>query len=149
MASIQIATQSKSNNRVDVKSVVRASAIAATAAIVGNIVILGIATLLLGVPFMGQTVNPISIIVSTLISTALAGIVYALLLRSARQPERTFTIVGVVGYIVSLSGPLMGMLGMMPGVVFTSQLVVAMLFMHTWSAAVIVRTLISQAHRAS
>ncbi len=149
MASTQIATQSKNSNNVDTKIVVRASAVAAIAAIVGNIVILGIAALLLGVPFMGQTVNPLSIAISTLVATAVAGLVYALLLRSSRQPERTFTIVGVIGYILSLSGPLMGLMGMMPGMVFTGQLVVAMIFMHTWSAVVIIRTLISQAHRAN
>lgn len=149
MASTQIATQSKTTNAVDTKSVVRASAIAAGAAIVGNLVILGIATLLLGVPFMGQTVNPISIIISTLVATALAGVVYGLVLRFSQQPARTFTITGVIGYIISLSGPLMGIMGMMPGMVFTGQLVAAMILMHTLSTIIIVRTLISQAHRAN
>lgn len=148
MASTQIATQSKSSNNVDTKSVAKAGAIAAAVAIVGNIAILAIATLLLGVPFMGQTVNPISIAISTLVATAIASIVYAFLLRSSRQPERTFTIIGVVAYLVSLLGPIMGVMGMMPGMTFTGQLVAAMVAMHTLSAAVIVRILTSQARRS-
>ncbi len=148
MASTQITTQAKSTSNINFSALAKATGIAAVAAIVGNLLILTLASLLLGTPFNGPTVNAISVIISTIVGSVIGGAVYALVLRYSSQPQRTFTIVGVVGYLVSLSGPLMALLGMMSGMTVDGQVFVAMIFMHTWTAAIVVWTLINQTRSA-
>ena len=47
-----------------------------------------------------------AVIVSTLAAVLVAGAVYALIARRARDPDRTFTVVAVVALLVSLAAPL-------------------------------------------
>lgn len=139
MASTQIATQTKSSTSF--ATLAKATGIAALVATIGNLLILALASLLLGVPFSGPMVNPISVIASTIVGAVLGAGVYAIVLRTSSQPQRTFSVLGIAGYLVSLLGPIMGFLGMMPGMSVNVQLLVAMILMHTWTATVIVRTL--------
>jgi hypothetical protein len=88
-------------------TVVRQIAIAALAATVANVLLRFIAVALLDIP--QPEFEPLQlrdVIVSSLGATIVAGLVWALIVRFARDPTRTFRIVAAVALVLSLAAPL-------------------------------------------
>jgi purine-cytosine permease-like protein len=88
-------------------TIVRQIAIAAVAATVINILLRLLAVALLDIP--QPEFEPLQlrdVIVSSLGATIAAGIVWALIVRFAKDPARTFRIVAAVALVLSLAAPL-------------------------------------------
>ena len=61
----------------------------------------------------------------------LGAAVFALIIKFARQPVRTFRIVAVVALLLSLTNPIMAASGMMPiGVTISTATMLSMMVMH-------------------
>ena len=83
------------------------TAAAAAAAVVANLLLRAIAVAVFDIPDEFEHLALRAVIVSTLVGVIAAGLVYALIARSAKDPNRTFTIVAVIALLVSLLAPLM------------------------------------------
>ena len=84
-----------------------ATALAAVAAVAANLLLRALAVAVFDIPqpeFEELNVRPV--IVSTLIGVIAAGLVYALIVRFARDPRRVFLIVAGVALVLSLIAPL-------------------------------------------
>jgi uncharacterized membrane protein YhaH (DUF805 family) len=86
--------------------VVARTAIAAVAAVVANVLLRAIAIAVFDIPESFEHIELRAVVLSTLIGVTAAGVVYALIARRARDPDRTFTIVAVVAFLLSLAAPL-------------------------------------------
>jgi glucose dehydrogenase len=82
------------------------TAIAAVAAVAANVLLRAVAVAVFDIPDAFEHLAPRAVIVSTLVGVLAAGLVYALIARTARDPGRTFTIVAVVVLLLSLIAPL-------------------------------------------
>jgi hypothetical protein len=88
-------------------TIVRQIAVAAVAATVLNVLVRLLAVALLDIP--QPEFEPLQlrdVIVSSLGATIAAGIVWALIVRFAKEPVRTFRIVAALALVVSLAAPL-------------------------------------------
>lgn len=84
-----------------------ATAVAAVVAVAANLLLRALAVAVFDIPqpeFEELNVRPV--IVSTLIGVIAAGLVYALIVRFARDPRRVFLIVAGVALVLSLIAPL-------------------------------------------
>jgi hypothetical protein len=107
------------------------TAIAAVAAVVVNVVLQLLAVALFDIPDDFEHIELRAVIVSTLIGVIAAGLVYAVVARLARDPDRTFTIVAVIAFVLSLAAPLS--LGF-----DEAAAVIALMLMHATTAAIAV-----------
>jgi hypothetical protein len=92
---------------VPVVTIVRQIAVAAVAATALNVLLRFLAVALLDIP--QPEFEPLQlrdVIVSSIGATLAAGIVWALIARFARAPEKTFRIVAAVALVLSLAAPL-------------------------------------------
>jgi hypothetical protein len=84
-----------------------ATAIAAIAAIVANLLLRALAVAVLDIPQPEfEPLRPRAVAVSTAIGVVAAGLVYAIIERFARDPRRTFLVVAAVALALSLWAPL-------------------------------------------
>jgi hypothetical protein len=84
-----------------------ATAIAAIAAIVANLLLRALAVAVLDIPQPEfEPLRPRAVAVSTAIGVIAAGLVYAIIERFARDPRRTFLVVAAVALVLSLWAPL-------------------------------------------
>jgi Family of unknown function (DUF6069) len=111
--------------------VVARTAIAALAAVVANALVSVIAVGLFDIPDTFEHIELRAVIVSTLIGVIAAGLVYAIVARSAEDPPRTFTIVAVVALLLSLAAPLS--LGF-----DETAAVLTLVLMHVLTAAIVI-----------
>jgi Family of unknown function (DUF6069) len=107
------------------------TAIAAVAAVVVNVVLQLLAVALFDIPDDFEHIELRAVIVSTLIGVIAAGLVYAIVARSAEDPARTFTIVAVVALLLSLAAPLS--LGF-----DETAAVLTLVLMHVLTAAIVI-----------
>lgn len=86
---------------VDRSRVLRAGAIAVAGSVAANVALLLILRPLLGLSssFQPYSIGPIALF--TALYTALAAVLFWLLARFTRQPARIFTILAVVGFVVT------------------------------------------------
>jgi hypothetical protein len=83
------------------------TAIAAVAAVVANVLVRALGIALFDIPDEFEHLALRAVITSTLAGVIAAGLVYAIVARVAKDPDRTFTIVAVVALLLSLVAPLM------------------------------------------
>jgi Family of unknown function (DUF6069) len=81
-------------------------AIAAVAAVVGNVLLRALAIAVFDIPDAFEHLALRAVIVSTLVGVLAAAVVYAVIERQASDPARTFTKVALVALVVSLAAPL-------------------------------------------
>jgi hypothetical protein len=87
--------------------IVAATAIAAVAAVVANLVLRALAVAVLDIPQPEfEPLQARAVAVSTAGGVVAAGVVYAIVERFARDPRRTFLIVAVIALVLSLWAPL-------------------------------------------
>jgi glucose dehydrogenase len=82
------------------------TALAAVAAVVANVLLRAVAIAVFDIPSEFEHLALRAVILSTLAGVLAAGLVYALIARSATNPARTFTIVAIVALLLSLLAPL-------------------------------------------
>jgi uncharacterized membrane protein YhaH (DUF805 family) len=85
---------------------VRRTALAAVAAAAANVLVRAIGIEVFDIPPEFEHLALRAVILSTLAAVLVAGAVYALIARRARDPDRTFTIVALVALLLSLAAPL-------------------------------------------
>jgi hypothetical protein len=83
------------------------TAIAAVVAVVANVLVRALGIALFDIPDEFEHLALRAVITSTLAGVIAAGLVYAIVARVAKDPDRTFTIVAVVALLLSLVAPLM------------------------------------------
>jgi hypothetical protein len=87
--------------------IVAATAIAAVAAVVANLVLRALAVAVLDIPQPEfEPLQPRAVAFSTAGGVVAAGVVYAIVERFARDPRRTFLVVAVIALVLSLWAPL-------------------------------------------
>ncbi len=87
--------------------IVAATAIAAVAAVVANLVLRALAVAVLDIPQPEfEPLQARAVAVSTAGGVVAAGVVYAIVERFARDPRRTFIIVAVIALVLSLWAPI-------------------------------------------
>jgi hypothetical protein len=87
--------------------VAAATALAAIAAVVANLLLRAVAVAVLDIPQPEfEPLRPRAVALSTLGGVIAAGVVYALVARFARDPRRTFLIVAGIALVLSLWAPL-------------------------------------------
>ena len=87
--------------------IVAATAIAAVAAVVANLVLRALAVAVLDIPQPEfEPLQARAVAVSTAAGVVAAGVVYAIVERFARDPRRTFIIVAVIALVLSLWAPI-------------------------------------------
>ena len=87
--------------------IVAATAIAAVAAVVANLVVRALAVAVLDIPQPEfEPLQARAVAVSTAAGVVAAGVVYAIVERFARDPRRTFIIVAVIALVLSLWAPI-------------------------------------------
>ena len=86
---------------------VAATAIAAVAAVVANLVLRALAVAVLDIPQPEfEPLQARAVAISTAGGVVAAGVVYAIVERFARDPRRTFLVVAVIALVLSLWAPL-------------------------------------------
>jgi Family of unknown function (DUF6069) len=111
--------------------VVARTAIAAVAAVVANVLLRALAVAVFDIPDTFEHIELRAVILSTLVGVIAAGLAYAVIVRRAEDPARTFTIVAVVALVLSLAAPLS--LGF-----DEAAAVVTLMLMHVLTAAIVV-----------
>jgi Family of unknown function (DUF6069) len=87
--------------------VATATAMAAIAAVVANLLLRAVAVSVFDIPQPEfEPLQPRAVVLSTLGGVAAAGVVYAVILRLAGDPARVFLIVAAVALLLSLWAPL-------------------------------------------
>jgi len=84
-----------------------ATVLATVAAVIANVLVRTLTVAAFDIPqpeFEPLNLRPV--IVSTIFGVVAAGLVYALIVRFAREPERTFLIVAAAALLLSLIAPL-------------------------------------------
>jgi NhaP-type Na+/H+ or K+/H+ antiporter len=108
------------------------TAIAAAAAVVANVLLRAIAKPLFDIPDDFEHIALRAVIVSTLVGVLAAALAYAVIRRTAKNPDRTFTIVAAIALVISLAAPL-SLDGEAPAIG-------ALVAMHVTTAAIVVGT---------
>lgn len=85
---------------------VRRTALAAVAAAAANVLVRAVAIAVFDIPPEFEHLALRAVVLSTLAGVLAAGLVYALIARRARNPDRTFIVVAVVALLLSLLAPL-------------------------------------------
>src|SRR5215208_4015566 len=109
-----------------------------TAALAGavNIIVREIAVVLGTIPSDLFILQEPGVFISTFVQVLLGAAVFALIIKFARQPVRTFRIVAVVALLLSLSNPIMAANGMMPiGATIDTSTMLSMMVMHIVAGA--------------
>lgn len=88
------------------RSVAARTAVAAVLATVANVVLRALAIAVFDIPDAFEHLALRAVIVSTVAGVLAAGVVYAIIARVSRTPDRTFTIVAIVALVLSLIAPL-------------------------------------------
>jgi hypothetical protein len=84
-----------------------ATALAAIAAVIANLLLRALAVAVLDIPQPEfEPLQPRAVALSTLGGVIAAGVVYAVIARLAHDPRRTFTIVAAIALLLSLYAPL-------------------------------------------
>jgi hypothetical protein len=114
-------------------------AIAAVAAVVANVLVRAAAIALFDIPEAFEHLALRAVIVSTLAGVLAAGLVYAVIVRRAANPDRTFRIVAAVALVLSFAAPLSVGLQDPPEYAGTDAAAVGTLMaMHVAAAAIVV-----------
>ena len=104
-----------------------------TAALVGavNVIVREIAVVLGAIPADLFILQEPGVFISTFVQVLLGAVVFALIIKLAKQPVRTFRIVAVIALLLSLTNPIMVANGMMPiGVAISTATMLSMMVMH-------------------
>ena len=88
------------------RSVAARTVVAAVLATVANVVLRALAIAVFDIPDAFEHLALRAVIVSTVAGVLAAGVVYAIVARVSRTPDRTFTIVALVALALSLIAPL-------------------------------------------
>lgn len=88
------------------RSVAARTAVAAVLATVANVVLRALAIAVFDIPDAFEHLALRAVIVSTVAGVLAAGVVYAIIARVSRTPDRTFAIVAIVALVLSLIAPL-------------------------------------------
>ena len=88
------------------RSVAARTVVAAVLATVANVVLRALAIAVFDIPDDFEHLALRAVIVSTVAGVLAAGVVYAIVARVSRTPDRTFTIVALVALALSLIAPL-------------------------------------------
>ena len=110
-----------------------------TAALAGlaNIIVREIAVGLGTIPSDLFILQEPGVFISTFIQVMLGVLVFALLIKFARQPVRTFRIVAVIALLLSLTNPVMVANGMVPiGATISTATMLSMMVMHIVAAGI-------------
>lgn len=93
----------------------RAAALTAVGAVVINLLVYFAASAIWDVPGSFTALNPVSIVVTSVLGVAVAAVGLAVLARLTRRALRIFTVPAIVVTLLSLSGPIQAMAGATPG----------------------------------
>jgi hypothetical protein len=130
------------NNRKENTSMRRllwAGPLTAALAGVANVIVREIAVVLGTIPSDLFILQELGVFMSTFIQVMLGAAVFALIIKFARQPVRTFRIVAVVALLLSLTNPIMAANGMMPiGVTISTTTMLSMMVMHIVAGAIVI-----------
>lgn len=140
---------------VNSSRLLRAGAIAAIGAAAANLIVYFIGSALVPDLSSFPLVNPVTVVLSSVIGAVAAIIVFGLIARFTQRPATIFRIVAVVATLLSLGGPISAGQGMeappMPGIepgaflVASAGTVALMIVMHIIAAVIITWTLTTQA----
>jgi hypothetical protein len=134
-------------SEVRLGSIAAATAVAAVAATAVNVLLRAVAVAAFDIP--QPEFEPLQlrdVIVSTVGAVIAAGIVFAIVVRLARNPVRTYLIVAAVAFVASLAAPLSVGLADPPEYPGTDAGSTGTLIaMHVVTAAIVVATLVSRA----
>lgn len=145
MASATIAsrpTESISTNRLWAAGL--ATIVAAS---IANLIIYWMSVAFLNVPSDSQILQPISIIITSVVAGfGATGVLWAIS-KFSHRPLRLFRIIAAVFLVLSFGGPISAMSGGMPGVVVNTQTALSMAAMHVVTAIVAVSILTTGSRR--
>ena len=115
------------------------TAVAAVAAVVANVLVRALAKAVFDIPDAFEHMALRAVVLSTLAGVAAAAPVYALVVKVASDPDRTFTIVAAVALALSLLAPLGVALQDPPEYPGTDAAAVGtLMLMHAATAAIVV-----------
>ena len=98
---------------------------------VANVLVREVAVALGTIPSDLFILQEPGVFISTLIQVLLGAVVFAVIIKFAKRPVRTFQIVAVVALLLSLTNPIMAANGMMPiGVTISTATMLSMMVMH-------------------
>ena len=104
---------------------------------VANVLVREVAVVLGTIPSDLFILQVPGVFISTLVQVLLGAVVFALIIKFARRPVRTFQIVAVVALLLSLTNPIMAASGMMPiGVTIRTATMLSMMVMHVVAGAI-------------
>jgi Family of unknown function (DUF6069) len=124
----------------------RAGALAAPLAAVSGLAIRAIGVAVGAVPAHYQPLQPLPIVIVSVMAALVASGLLAALARWARRPILTFRLIALGGLLLSFGGPLQAGAGTMQGGAASGATVATMLLMHVVAAVVIVGLLTILGH---
>jgi len=102
-----------------------------------NVIVREIAVVLGAIPSDLFILQEPGVFISTLIQVLLGAVVFAIIIKFAKRPVRTFQIVAVVALLLSLTNPIMAANGMMPiGATISTTTMLSMMVMHIVAGAI-------------
>jgi hypothetical protein len=102
-----------------------------------NIIVREIAVVLGTIPADLFILQEPGVFISTFVQVLLGAAVFALIIKFARQPVRSFRIVAVIALLLSLTNPVMVANGMMPiGATISTATMLSMMVMHIVAGAI-------------
>lgn len=126
----------------------RAAALTAVGAAAIDLLVYFAAGAIWAVPGRFTALNPLSIVVASVLGVAVAAVGLAVLARLTRRALSIFTVAGVVVTLVSLAGPFQAMAGAMSGMPqATTATGITMLALHILTGGMIVWALPTWARR--
>jgi hypothetical protein len=130
-------TQIERRERISMRRLLWVGPLTAVVAAIANVIVREIGVLLGAVPSDLMILQEPGVAGSTIIQVLLGVLVFALLAKFAKNPIRTFRIVAIVALILSLSNPLMVLVGAFPiGVTISVATMLTMMVMHVVAAAI-------------
>ncbi len=126
-----------SKENTSIRRLLWAGPLTAVLAGVTNIIVREIAVALDTIPSDLFILQEPGVFISTFIQVLLGAAVFALIIKLARQPVRTFRIVAVVALLLSLTNPIMAANGIMPiGATISTSTMLSMMVMHIVAGAI-------------
>src|SRR5688500_13506543 len=110
-----------------------------TAVIAGiaNVLVREVAVALGTIPADLMILQEAGVFISSFVQDLLGAVVFALIIKFAKRPVRTFQTVAVVALLLSLTNPIMAANGMMPiGATISTATMLSMMVMHIVAGAI-------------
>ena len=130
-------TKETIKENTSIRRLLWAGPITAVIAGLANIIVREIAVALGTIPSDLFILQEPGVFISNLIQVLLGAGVFALIIKFAKRPVRTFRIVAVVALLISLTNPIMVANGMMPiGATISTATMLSMMVMHIVAGAI-------------